>query len=752
MSVPPRRRAEPSRPARRTRVAALTALVAVASLGAGARPASAAPVDPTPRVLPQFGDGEVRATAQIGNRVYVAGSFRRVGPLRTGSAGVANAVTGAFEAGFPAVDGMVSAVVADGAGGWYLGGDFDLVGGLYRQNLAHVLADGSVDAWKPKPDGPVHALAVAPEGDALFVGGAFPTIRAAAVPNLAKVSTATGDLLAWSAGADGAVRTLLVEGSSLWVGGAFGTVGGAAHPRLARLDRTTGEVDPSAAPGATDGEVRALVRGPDGTLYVGGSFTTLGGAARSRLGALSATGTTVLALNGGVDGTVGALALSPSGTSLYVGGTFTRIRGATRYNLAGLALPNGTPTALSLNLEAGPVDVLLAAPNGITLYVGGTFDIRTGAPPNPIRIMALDLRTNAFLPFNPALFEPAADRVGVRAMALVDDRLFLGGDFGAYDGVERPYLVAIDLTTRAVDPTFDPRPNKPVHALLPSADGTKLYIGGLFTTVAGKGRQRLARVDAATGLPDTFHPKVDAEVTKLALAGESLFAGGRFTTVGGQPRTHLARIDVATGALRPMDLKVNGAVRSLDVTPDGATLFITGQFTSVGGVTRNGVASVSVATGRVTTWAPNLYAGRVMTRDLEVSPDGAAVYVVSSGGDNPPAGDTAVKFPTAGSGNVAPLWVNRVMDTMEAVAVADDAVYIGGHLRWVDAGTKPRTRLAALDPATGTGLDWDPRASGFRGVLDLTLAPAGLLVGSDGTHVGHRTPSARFGLLPLVAA
>jgi trimeric autotransporter adhesin len=186
----------------------------------------------------------------------------------------------------------------------------------------------------------------------------------------------------------------------------------------------------------------------------------------------------------------------------------------------------------------------------------------------------------------------------------------------------------------------------------------------------------------------------------------------------------------------------------VEVTPDGKLLFLTGQFTSVGGGTRNGLASVTVSTGRVTTWAPNLYAGRVMTRDLDVSPDGTAVYVVSSGGDNPPSGDTAVKFPTSGSGNVAPLWVNRVMDTMEAVAVADDAVYIGGHLRGVDAGTKVRTRLAALDPATGTGLDWDPRASGFRGILDLTLAPAGLLVGSDGTHVG-RAPSARFGLLPV---
>src|ERR687893_528749 len=216
MAAPPRRQRQTSRRAARAVAVALAALLLAASFVLAAPEASAAPVGTTPRPLPQFGDGEVRATAQIGNRVYVAGSFRRVGPLHTGSAGVAHAVTGAFEAGFPSVDGMVNAVVADGAGGWYLGGDFEVVGGLYRQNLAHVRADGSVDTWKPKPEGPVHALSLAPEGDALFVGGEFAVIRATAVPNLAKVSVATGDLLPFSGGADGAVRTLLVEGSGIW--------------------------------------------------------------------------------------------------------------------------------------------------------------------------------------------------------------------------------------------------------------------------------------------------------------------------------------------------------------------------------------------------------------------------------------------------------------------------------------------------------------------------------------------------------
>jgi hypothetical protein len=112
MSVPPRRHPQPSRRASRPLVAALASLLAATFLGVGARPASAAPIDPIPRALPQFGDGEVRATAQIGNRVYVAGSFRRVGPLHTGSAGVANAVTGTFEGGFPSVDGTSTSSAA----------------------------------------------------------------------------------------------------------------------------------------------------------------------------------------------------------------------------------------------------------------------------------------------------------------------------------------------------------------------------------------------------------------------------------------------------------------------------------------------------------------------------------------------------------------------------------------------------------------------------------------------------------------
>ena len=39
----------------------------------------------------------------------------------------------------------VHVVVPDGSGGFYIGGEFTNVGGLTRNNIAHILSDGTVD-------------------------------------------------------------------------------------------------------------------------------------------------------------------------------------------------------------------------------------------------------------------------------------------------------------------------------------------------------------------------------------------------------------------------------------------------------------------------------------------------------------------------------------------------------------------------------------------------------------------------------
>ena len=88
--------------------------------------------------------------------------------------------------------------------------------------------------------------------------------------------------------------------------------------------------------------------------------------------------------------------------------------------------------------------------------------------------------------------------------------------------------------------------------------------------------------------------------------------------------------------------------------------------------------------------------------------------------------------------NVQPLWSKKIGDMMEGVAASSDAVYISGHFRYLETETKtqPRFQIAALDAATGDGLNWVPNAGGFRGVLTVELEPAGLFAGSDGDAFG----------------
>jgi hypothetical protein len=80
------------------------------------------------------------------------------------------------------------------------------------------------------------------------------------------------------------------------------------------------------------------------------------------------------------------------------------------------------------------------------------------------------------------------------------------------------------------------------------------------------------------------------------------------------------------------------------------------------------------------------------------------------------------------------------INTVEATA---GAVYIGGHLTNLctvrnTSYTTPcpgpltvRDHVAALDPATGVPLSWNPGATGTRGVLVAAALPAGLAIGGD---------------------
>src|SRR4029078_11626477 len=81
-------------------------------------------------------NGGVYASAVVGNTLYLGGNFNRVGPA-TGGLVPAGARPGAPQLSQPPLgDGKLNAMLADGAGGWSVGGAFLHINGVARNSLA----------------------------------------------------------------------------------------------------------------------------------------------------------------------------------------------------------------------------------------------------------------------------------------------------------------------------------------------------------------------------------------------------------------------------------------------------------------------------------------------------------------------------------------------------------------------------------------------------------------------------------------
>jgi len=193
-------------------------------------------------------DAPVHAIARTSDRVYIGGEFTRL-MFENGSFAALSRATGEPQTGLPKIvtgvaspfaDFRASAVVPDGAGGWFVGGQFARAGdpdGLVTQrrvNLMHVLADGNVDPGFDVPVGDAGSadtvVALLVRGSTLFVGGSFASVGGAARANLAAVDVASGTVRDWNPGASGPVLSLAGSGSTLYAGGAFTSDGEVGPP------------------------------------------------------------------------------------------------------------------------------------------------------------------------------------------------------------------------------------------------------------------------------------------------------------------------------------------------------------------------------------------------------------------------------------------------------------------------------------------------------------------------------------------
>jgi trimeric autotransporter adhesin len=707
---------------------ALAFALAVAGLSLSAPAAQAAASD-TPGET-WITNGDVYAVTQANGRIYLGGTFDQVGPA-TGSGVRLDPATGA-SLGWPKVNGPVDVAVPDGSGGWYIGGDFtnvtDSIKTYSRQNAARILADGTVGQWNPNTDFPVRSIVLwwgaTSATSYAFIAGDFTVLRQTTSPvpayGVASTRLDTGSPV-WGlsapmvpAVASVSALALSADGSRLYAGGSFTNLGGVARSRMAALDAATGTVDTGYNP-APDGAVNALALSPDGRLFVGGDFTHIAAAAQARLAALASTGTADPSWQPGADGSVGALTLTRDGSRLYAGGSFSTIGGHARSRIAALSTTGAG--SVDLTFDPGASDAVSGLglnADGSRLYAAGSFTTIGG---NGRRYLAaLNAASGAV--------DPAFDvRAGAPAntVAVSNAGLLAGGDFTSVNGVPRANLAALDATTGALDLGFVADADKEVEAIV--ADGSSIYVGGIFTLINGQSRTRVAKLDAGTGAVNpAFRASISAEVKSLLLSGNRLFVGGTFVTIDSQTRNHLASLNAATGALDGWDPNLDTAVYDMRLSPDQSLVYVAGDFSSVGGQPRQRLAAISAVTGAPTSWHP--LPGAALRR-VRVSADGTRVFVAVAGGDKP--GNRVQSYRTDSS--APPVWDLKGDGDFQALDLSGSLVYAGGHFNAV-AG-QARQHLVALDQATGAMQAWNPTVGGVHGVIDLQVTSDSILVAGE---------------------
>ncbi|MFN8179025.1 MAG: FlgD immunoglobulin-like domain containing protein [bacterium] len=330
-------------------------------------------------------------------------------------------------------------------------------------------------------------------------------------------------------------------------------------------------------------------------------------------------------------------AVARSGNTVYLGGEFTQvgpaqgnggaesaavvagasvrgIEGVPRNNLAALNATTGE--AMPWDPGANGIVKALAVANG-TVYVGGLFTSVAGETRN--RLAALDAVTGALRPWDP-------DANGaVRAMVIVGGTLYAGGGFTFVGGQARNRLVALDLMSGAIT-SWNPNAGRTVRAM--AVSGSTLYLGGEFTSLGGRGRNRLAAVNVATGAVADWHPDADSTVYALAVSGESIYAGGDFVTLGGQPRGRIGCMSAASGLVDAWQPQVNGTVLALATF--GGTVYVGGSFTTFAGQPRRYVAALDASSDELTSWNPGVLGGWHVPGIYALTVNGEDVYL---GGD-----------------------------------------------------------------------------------------------------------------------
>jgi uncharacterized delta-60 repeat protein len=552
----------------------------------------------------------------------------------------------------------------------------------------------------------VNIQSVAQQSDGkLIVAGAFHQLDDAVVNNVVRLELADGARDATFDGTGAGVSatgiySVLVRPSDdkIFLGGYFSTYGGATRNNFA-LANADGTVDPSFEdPDAADyaPEVYALAVQADGKILVGGFYTSFNGITHYNLVRLNPDSTVDPSFNVelGTTGAVRAILVQPDG-KIVIGGAFIAVNGVFKGRIARLNSDGTLDTSFDTGYGANDTIYALAQDSAGNIYAGGAF-----------RQFGTSGAAQRFVKLGPtgALDSASAFVTGpgrtVYAIVGPDSsgRIVIGGEFTTYRGAAARGIVRVDVTNLNFDSTFNHGGtgfNGMVRSLLLAPDGT-YYVGGHFVTYNGVSRPSLARLNSDGSLDATFVPAItDSTHYALALQNGKLIVAGdgspnppslvRLTSTGAIDSSFNVGSGVQVSPSTAYAYGFNVAEVDAVTFQADGKLLLGGRFNQYNGVPRSGLARLTAAGAPDPSPIPTATASPSPTAPATATATATATPTAT-------ATATATATPTATPGSVGNV------STRLPVGTGDNAL-IEGFIVDGPAGSTKKILVRAIGPS-----------------------------------------------------
>ncbi len=734
---------------------------------------------------PGAADAVYALALQPDGKILVGGRFTELAGQSRAKIARLNA-DGSLDTSFnPGANGdLISSLVLQADGKLIVGGLFTMLGGQSRTNIGRLNPDGTLDpTFDPGANGEVYSLGLQANGS-LVVGGSFETLGGQSRTNLGRLNNT-----------EPATQSLLLDGSSVtWLRGGsspevwrttfdVSTNGGISWMRLGKGTRIAGgwQLGGLSLPANTTVRARGHTTGGyrNGSSWFVESFAGLLAIAdqpQSRTNTAGSTARFSVRTVGGVAGTQW-YQWRKDGTNLVDGANAAGAR-TDMLVLSNVIKPNEGEYTVVVGDLSGSVTSVVAQlsvtdpfistqPMALVRYIGqsATFSVTAGGTP----------------PISYRWYRNDIELIGQKSSSVALPNV-TAADAGYYHVVvSNPWgsvtSTAAPLTVNAVtaDTNFNPGANAIVNTLAVQVDGG-IVVGGGFTTLGGRARKHIGRLNPDGSVDTAFNPGVNTNVLALALETEGrillgggfyelggnycygvgrlnpdgsivyrspgtttitvfclalqadgrIVTGGNFTSLGNRPRNFIGRLLPDGGMDESFRPEANDSVYALAVQPDGM-IIVGGSFTTLGGQPRYCIGRLDPDGRLDTILSPTIEGSQPSVKALAVQSDGR---IVVGGKFEMVSGQWYTNIVRLNSdGSVDRTFNPGASGIVRSLALqADGKILVGGYFTIL--GGQSRTNIGRLNADGRVDAAFNPGAS--SGVFSLSLQEDGkILAGGE---------------------